>query len=143
MYVLTSGSTVLAYPYSENQLRRDNPQVSFPSAISQELLDDYGVMSVALVPQPAFDPITQDLVELTPALMEGLWTQVWGVVDVSPEEVQRRQQQYLDNQKALRAAAYREEADPLYFKAQREEATMAEWKAKVSEIKARYPYPEG
>lgn len=143
MYVLTSGSTVLAYPYSENQLRRDNPQVSFPSAISQELLDDYGVMSVALVPQPAFDPITQDLVELTPALMEGLWTQVWGVVDVSPEEVQRRQQQYLDNQKALRAAAYREEADPIYFKSQRGEATMAEWEAKVSEIKARYPYPEG
>jgi hypothetical protein len=43
---------------------------------------------------------------------------------------------------ALRAEAYRAEADPLFFKAQRGEATMDEWLAKVAEIKARYPYPE-
>jgi hypothetical protein len=38
-----------------------------------------------------------------------------------------------------RRAAYAAEADPLFFKAQRGEATMAEWQAKVAEIKARYP----
>jgi hypothetical protein len=38
-----------------------------------------------------------------------------------------------------RKAAYAAEADPLFFKAQRGEATMAEWQAKVAEIKARYP----
>jgi hypothetical protein len=38
-----------------------------------------------------------------------------------------------------RHAAYIAEADPLFFKAQRGEATMAEWQAKVAEIKARYP----
>ena len=36
-------------------------------------------------------------------------------------------------------AAYREEADPLFFKAQRGEATMEDWQAKVAEIKARFP----
>lgn len=41
-----------------------------------------------------------------------------------------------------RAAAYVAEADPLFFKSQRGEATTAEWEAKVAEIKARYPYPE-
>lgn len=41
-----------------------------------------------------------------------------------------------------RAAAYVAEADPLFFKAQRGEATTAEWEAKVAEIKARYPYPD-
>jgi hypothetical protein len=41
----------------------------------------------------------------------------------------------------LRAAAYRAEADPLFFKAQRGEATLEEWQAKVAEIKARFPYP--
>ena len=40
-----------------------------------------------------------------------------------------------------RAAAYRSEADPLFFKAQRGEATTDEWTAKVAEIKARFPYP--
>ena len=41
--------------------------------------------------------------------------------------------------KASRAAAYAKEADPLFFQAQRGEATMEEWKAKVAEIRARYP----
>jgi hypothetical protein len=43
---------------------------------------------------------------------------------------------------ALRKAAYQNEADPLYFKAQRGEATMDEWLAKIAEIKARYPEPD-
>ena len=38
-----------------------------------------------------------------------------------------------------RKAAYISEADPLFSKAQRGEATMEEWQAKVAEIKARYP----
>ena len=40
-----------------------------------------------------------------------------------------------------RAAAYRAEADPLFFKAQRQEATMADWNAKIAEIRARFPDP--
>jgi hypothetical protein len=43
--------------------------------------------------------------------------------------------------KEKRAAAYAAEADPLFFKAQRGEATTDEWTAKVAEIKARFPYP--
>jgi len=43
--------------------------------------------------------------------------------------------------KENRASAYRLEADPLFFKAQRGEATTDEWTAKVAEIKARFPYP--
>lgn len=40
---------------------------------------------------------------------------------------------------AKRKAAYIVEADPLFFKAQRGEATMEEWQAKVAEIKTRFP----
>lgn len=40
-----------------------------------------------------------------------------------------------------RSIAYMREADPLFFKAQRGEATMDEWRIKVDEIKGRYPYP--
>jgi len=47
----------------------------------------------------------------------------------------------LKQQQVARAAAYRKEADPLFFKAQRGEATMDEWLALVAEIKTRYPYP--
>ena len=44
--------------------------------------------------------------------------------------------------KQQREAAYKAEADPLFFKSQRGEATAEEWQAKVAEIKARFPYQE-
>jgi hypothetical protein len=46
-----------------------------------------------------------------------------------------------EEQEAARRAAYTVEADPIFFMAQRGEATMAEWETKVAEIKARFPYP--
>lgn len=51
---------------------------------------------------------------------------------ISPEEVAKT----VD---AARQAAYRAEADPVFFKAQRGEATMQQWREKIEEIKARYP----
>jgi len=42
---------------------------------------------------------------------------------------------------AARAAAYAAEADPLFFKAQRGEATIEEWQSTVADIRARFPYP--
>lgn len=41
--------------------------------------------------------------------------------------------------KEARAQAYREVSDPLFFKAQRGEATMDEWLAKVAEIREQFP----
>lgn len=46
-----------------------------------------------------------------------------------------------EEQEAHRKAAYASESDPIFFMAQRGEATIAEWEAKVAEIKAAYPYP--
>jgi len=45
-------------------------------------------------------------------------------------------------QQSARAAAYRAESDPLFFMAQRGKATQQEWLDKISEIEARFPYPE-
>ena len=41
--------------------------------------------------------------------------------------------------KYQRKAVYKPEADSIFFKAQRGEATMDEWSAKIAEIKAKYP----
>jgi hypothetical protein len=38
-----------------------------------------------------------------------------------------------------RRQAYQQEADPLFFKAQRGEATLKEWQDKIDEIKTRFP----
>ena len=73
------------------------------------------------------------------------------VVDLTAEEVAERETFERDvlpvRQRQIaefnRSQAYRLEADPLFFKAQRGEATTDEWTAKVAEIKARFPYPGG
>lgn len=52
------------------------------------------------------------------------------------------QEQALAAAQRNRATAYTTEADPLFFKAQRGEATIEEWQAKVAEIRSRYPYPQ-
>jgi hypothetical protein len=43
---------------------------------------------------------------------------------------------------AARAALYVSEADPLFFKWQRGEATEQQWLNKIEEIRLQYPYPE-
>ena len=62
--------------------------------------------------------------------------------EMTPEEVAALQPQITrDSQEVARKRAYEAEADPLFFMAQRGEATNAEWLARVAEIKTRFPYP--
>jgi len=44
--------------------------------------------------------------------------------------------------KEQRRRAFVTEADPLFFKWQRGEATEQEWLDKVQQIRERYPYPQ-
>jgi hypothetical protein len=57
--------------------------------------------------------------------------------DYNPDE--REAQRKADEANENRRNAYIAEADPLFFKAQRDEATYQEWLDKIAEIKARYP----
>jgi hypothetical protein len=60
--------------------------------------------------------------------------------DIIAAEIERLRPIKLAEQvSSQRRVAYALEADPLFFKAQRGEATMDDWQAKVAEIKARYP----
>lgn len=52
-------------------------------------------------------------------------------------EVQKQHE--LQVAKLNRLQAYQTESDPLFFKAQRGEATFDEWKNKVAEIKTKFP----
>jgi hypothetical protein len=121
--------------YTAGELRRDNPNISFQAVISSETLAEHGVYSVKQTPAPKIDSLThrhtQDV-----QLVDGEWTQVWQAVALPLD-------QQIQNLKAARGHAYTEEADPLFFKAQRGEILLTEWEAKVDEIRTRYPYPEG
>ena len=55
------------------------------------------------------------------------------------EEKDEEARQQIENNRQARAEAYREEADPLFFKSERGEATREEWLAKIEEIRNRFP----
>jgi hypothetical protein len=142
MYILAPNGTAETYPYSIGQLLKNNPQVSFPKNPTDALLASYGVFPVTRADRPEYDPITQNLAEGAPRLAAGVWTQVWVVTEAAPEDIAQRRADQLADIKRQRAYAYTSEADPLFFKAQRGEATLDEWSAKVEEIRTRFPYPE-
>jgi hypothetical protein len=79
MYVLLDEQGAVArYPYSVTDLRRDNPDTSFPVQPSDESLDGFRVYPVAETEPPAASLIER--VEYAdPVLVDGVWTQQWAV----------------------------------------------------------------
>jgi hypothetical protein len=132
---------ITLYPYTFTQLRADNPCLSLPTNPSVEVLAAFNAVLVTPSLAPTAD-ITQIVSELTPVLQNGEWVQVWEIRDATPDELKARLDGVRAELAVVRAQAYRNEADPLFFKAQRGEATLAEWEAVVDAIRARYPYPE-
>jgi hypothetical protein len=133
MYIkLTNGTPTT---YSIGQLKRDNPQVSFPKDITNTLLEEYNVYPVT----PTVAPVTSktEVVEDAGYIQyaDNSWGQAWRVRPMNADELVA----LAEEQDQQRKAAYQAEADPLFFKSQRGEATHQEWLDKVAEIKTRYP----
>jgi hypothetical protein len=131
MYIkVTNGQ---AEPYSFEQLRKDNPQVSFPQTPSAESLAEYGVFiaQAAEAPVHASNEVIEDAGFL--GLADGTWKQAWRVRPMTEQELAAAAQE----KDELRRLAYEQEADPLFFKWQRDEGTRQQWLDKVAEIKAR------
>lgn len=119
-------------PYSIGKIRSDNPQVSFPEDIPEATLAGYDVFPV----QPTEPPNAGALEVVQEAgfqlLEDGSWAQAWSIRAMTSDELAMKSQ-YED---AQRRSAYQLEADPLFFKWQRGEATKEQWLDKVAEIKA-------
>jgi hypothetical protein len=130
MYIKIKDNVIENYPYSEGQLKKDNPQISFPHNISLEILAQFDVYEVVKTQKPSIT-YKQDLSEGTPVNENGVWKQVWNVADKSIEEINAINE-------SNRKQAYIEESDPLFFKWQRGEIEKQEWLDKVAEIKARW-----
>jgi len=86
MYVLAPNAVIEKYPYSIGDLRRDNPQTSFPAQPTNALLAEYGVFPVTRTDIPAVD-YTQAVTEADPQLVNGGWVQAWIVTDRTAEEI--------------------------------------------------------
>ena len=86
MYVKIANNEVEEFPYTLDQLKRDNPNVSFPQTISSETLASYNVFPVTLTEPPAHDQLVELVTTANPTLVDGVWTQAWTKVNRTQEE---------------------------------------------------------
>ena len=94
MHAKITNGTVDTYPYNVGQLRRDNPNTSFPKRIPDEMLAEWGVYPVTVEDQPSYTERTQALAQDAAPTGSGTnWTIGWTLSDKTSEEVQ----QYDDN----------------------------------------------
>ena len=61
LLVKTANGQVEQFPYTLGDLRRDNPQTSFPKKIGDAILASYGIYHVMPETQPEYDPLVQVL----------------------------------------------------------------------------------
>lgn len=103
MYVKATNGTIDQFPYTISDLRRDNPNTSFPKRISNETLADWGVYPVQVLDQPSYDRKTQNLERNdNPTLSDGSWQLGWFASSKSSEEVTQYNNDMSDHNKAIR-----------------------------------------
>lgn len=73
--------------YTIEQLRRDNPNISFPKDIPADILASYDVYPVKRIPAPQIDYNTHTHVQET-SLVDGEWTQAWAVVELPLDQAE-------------------------------------------------------
>lgn len=103
MYALLNKGSLEKWPIGVQDLKKENPTVSFPSKFSEFDYTSYGVVEVSDTPIPDYNPDIERVVEYDPVKVNGAWLRNWVVEELPDEE----KQQILDN----KAAAIRSERD--------------------------------
>jgi hypothetical protein len=100
-YVKVEDGQAVLYPQTIGGFRKDNPNVSFPKAISEETLAAYNTYPVTERQKPTYDQRTQTAEKDSMPVLEGnTWVLNWTVYDKTPEQIQ----EYDDQQaKAVRS----------------------------------------
>jgi hypothetical protein len=91
MYLKVSGSNI-TYPYSIQQLKLDNRNISFPSTISDSLLETFGVYKVELKDSGYDNDDTKDVVEIIPTLSGSIYVQTYEVSNANEETINKRKE---------------------------------------------------
>lgn len=84
MYLRIKNSEIV-YPYSIQQLKLDEYNVSFPNELTTEILEEFGVHMVQQTPIP--NDYTKNISEGTPQLIDGVYTQIWNQTDATQSEI--------------------------------------------------------
>lgn len=99
IYVLAPNNVVEKYPYTLTDMLLDNPNVSFPTPVTDSVAACFNTFPVKETPQPEYDPITQNLNWIDPINLNEVWVQQWNVTSATPEEIAMREQQSIEANK--------------------------------------------
>lgn len=80
LYAKISNGEVIAFPYTDDMLKADNRDVSFPADLDDETRGGYDMLPVA----PAEVPRGKVSTGSTAELIESVWTQVHALEDAPP-----------------------------------------------------------
>ena len=105
MYVKVANGAVEQFPYTLGNLRRDNPNTSFPKNPSDEMLADWGVYPVSSTDQPSFDVKTQNVSQDdNPTLNGSVWELGWTVTSKTADEITQYDNTIADRNRQARDA---------------------------------------
>jgi hypothetical protein len=141
-YVKTQGGQTV-YPYSIGQLRKDNPNTSFPKSIPDEMLAAYGVHSVTVLNAPVYDEATQRIEQdAQPTERDGQWAIRWTVTDLSAEELAAKSNEKaagvrMQRDRLLAACDWTQVAD-----APVDQAAWATYRQALRDITAQAGFPD-
>jgi hypothetical protein len=85
MMYLRIKDDVITYPYSVQQLKLDEYNVSFPKDLTTEILEEWGVYEISRTPKP--NDYTKIITEGTPQLVDGSYIQIWNEVDATQSDI--------------------------------------------------------
>ena len=91
MFVKIANGKVSAYPYMVGDLRRDNPNISFPKHVPEGVMAAFGMFPVGDEADPEYDPMTHRIDNGNlPVLKDGRWTLTKTVVALTAEQIASR-----------------------------------------------------
>lgn len=95
MFVKVTNGQPSKYPYTLGDLRRENPQISFPKQVPASTLEAYGVYSVQQNTAPRFDNKTHRMSDNV-QFVDGAWTQIWRKIELPAERASENVRAYRD-----------------------------------------------
>ena len=91
MYLKVSGSTI-TYPYSVQNLKNENLNTSFPTIITDSLLESFNIYKVEPRSSGYDSDDSKDVTELTPTLSGSVYVQTYSITDADEETINKRRE---------------------------------------------------
>jgi len=91
MYLKVSGSTI-TYPYSVQNLKNENPNTSFPTIITDSLLESFNIYQVEMKSSGYDNDDSKDVTEVTPTLSGSIYIQTYTISDADTETINKRRE---------------------------------------------------